>query len=97
MVSEGPRSAKRLRSVMAVEWRYCLKVECVTTSGTVWSRWPEISSSGPRAEFRVLAFAGEPGVKLANASSNNGRPGEGMGHAPYSATDSRSEIALPNA
>src|SRR5712692_10355148 len=97
MVREWPRSAKRLRSVTAVEWRYCLKVEWVTTSGTVWSFWPEMSRRGPRAEFLVFTFAGECGVRLANAASNSGRPGAGMVHASYNCADSAPDSALPNA
>ena len=34
------------------EFRYCLSVDRVTTSGTVWSSSPEISSSGPRVLLR---------------------------------------------
>ncbi|MFD5597836.1 hypothetical protein, partial [Streptomyces griseorubiginosus] len=50
----------------------------VTASGTVWSFPPEISSSRPRPLSCVSTFAGECGLKLAEAASYSGLPGAGM-------------------
>ena len=69
-----------MRSVIASECRYCLSVALVTASGTVWSRPPVISSSGPRAALSVSTLAGECGLKLAAAASNSGLPGAGIVH-----------------
>ena len=72
---EWPRSANSARSVTAAECRYCFSVDLVMASGTVWSRPPMISSSGPRSALPVLTFAGECSEKLAPAASNSGLPG----------------------
>jgi hypothetical protein len=37
MISEWPRSANSVSSVVASECRYCLYVDLLTASGTVWS------------------------------------------------------------
>ena len=81
----------------ASECRYCLKVARVTDSGTVWSRPPVISSSGPRPLLAVSTFAGECGSRFADAASNRGFPGAGIVQRACSASDSSSGIALPNA
>src|ERR1700733_67829 len=65
MVSECPRPGKSIRSLTAWEWRYCLSVDLVMASGTVWS-WPPItSSSGPRSSFLVWTLSGECREKFA--------------------------------
>ena len=55
---------------------YCFKVDRVTTSGTVWSASPEISSSGPRLSLSVSTLAWECITKLAAAAWNRGRAGD---------------------
>src|SRR6516164_3576937 len=80
MVREWPRSANSTRSVTASECRYCLRVDFVIASGTVWSLPPMVSSSGPRSSFAVLTSAGECGEKAAVAASNSGLAGEGIVH-----------------
>jgi hypothetical protein len=45
----------------------------------------------------VSTLAGECGLKLAAAASNNGLPGAGIAQRSNSAADSCSEMALPKA
>ena len=78
MVSECPRPWNCLSSVTAEESRYCLRVDLVTTSGTVWSAVPEISSSGPRSSRAVFTAAWECITKFAAAAWNSGRAGDGI-------------------
>ena len=80
----------------AVEYLYCLSVDRVTTSGTVWSSRPEISSSGPRDSLSVATLACECSVKVAAATWNSGLAGDGMFHFSQSASDSSGVSALPN-
>jgi hypothetical protein len=84
-----------LSSVTAVESRYCLRVDLVTTSGTVWSAVPEMRSSGPRSSLAVSTLACECIAKFAAAAWKSGRAGEGIVHLSYSASDSSSLTALP--
>jgi AAA ATPase-like protein len=75
-----------------VEWRYCLRVDLVVTSGTVWSCAPEMRSSGPRVWLPVPTLAWEWREKLAVAASNSGRAGDGIAHLPNSSADSSSSV-----
>ncbi len=84
-------------SVTASLCRYCLSVALVIASGTVWSRPPMISRSGPRASLSVSTFAGECGLKLAAAASKSGLPGAGIVHRANSSSDSSAGMALPKA
>jgi hypothetical protein len=56
MVSEWPRSANSVSSVVDSECWYCLYVDLLTASGTVWSLAPMVSSSGLRSWFFVATF-----------------------------------------
>src|ERR1700722_15468002 len=95
MVSEWPRSSNSTRLVFAGEWRYCLRVDLVMASGTVWSLPPIVSKSGPRSGLSVSTLSGEWGERLGAAASKRGRPGDGTAHLSYSSLDSSSETALP--
>ena len=81
---------------MASECLYCLSVDLVTDSGTVWSWPPAISRSGPRSSLWVSTLAWECGVKLAVADWKIGRPGDGIVQRSQSSSDSSSGMALPN-
>src|SRR3989442_12742479 len=78
-VSESPRSGNTLYSVTLGALRYSLKVARDTTSGTGWSLPPPVISKGPGVAF-VFTLAGGFGKTLANAASNSGLPGGGMGY-----------------
>ena len=67
----------------------------MTTSGTVWSSRPEISSSGPRVSLSVATLASECSEKLAAAAWNSGLAGDGIVHFSHSSSDSSSDSALP--
>src|SRR5262249_28676070 len=77
-VSEWRRSGSSRRSVIAGDLWYSLRVAWLTAGGTVWSRPPAVTSSGPRVLLPVSTWAGERGVKVAVAASNSGLPGDGM-------------------
>src|SRR5579863_4661110 len=95
MVSEWPRSGNSMKSVMAGDLWYSLRVEVVMAAGTVWSWPPAVSSSGPRVLFPVFTFAGDRGVKFARAASNSGLPGEGTVQRSYRSADSCSGSRFP--
>src|SRR4051812_34946132 len=97
MVRECPRLSNSISSVTAVEPRYCFNVAWVIASGTVRSRPPMTSSSGPRWSLWVFTSAGECREKFAVAASNNGLPGAGMVHRSWSWSDSSSGTALAKA
>ena len=83
---EWPRSANSTRSVTAAGCRYCLRVDFVMASGTVWSLPPMVSSSGPRSWFAVSTLSGECGENA--AASDSGRAGDGIVHRSCKASDS---------
>ena len=97
MTSECPRSANSNVSVTAGESLYCLSVDFVTASGTVWSSPPMTSSSGPRSGLPVSTLLGEWRWKLALAASKSGWPGAAIAHWSNKEFDSSSLTALPNA
>lgn len=62
----------------AEDLRYCLYVERVVASGTVWSSVPVTSSSGPRRGLRVSTRACARGARFASAAWKTGRAGAGI-------------------
>jgi hypothetical protein len=64
--------------------------------GTVWSRSPEMISSGPRSGFLLSTFASVQGLRFAAAAWKTGSPAPGTANFSYSDFASSSSRALAN-